>query len=99
MNTQNPQACSSFPATIHNIKMVLLGDMAVGKTSIALRFTRGTFEANYKQTIGGKIGSPLKYFCISKSLFPILHNVIPDKERENFNVNEPVHEISNNVAF
>ena len=56
MNTQNPQACSSFPATIHNIKMVLLGDMAVGKTSIALRFTRGTFEANYKQTIGGKIG-------------------------------------------
>ena len=56
MNTQNPQACASFPATIHNIKMVLLGDMAVGKTSIALRFTRGTFEANYKQTIGGKIG-------------------------------------------
>lgn len=37
---------------IHNIKLVLLGDMAVGKTSIALRFARGTFENNYKQTIG-----------------------------------------------
>ena len=41
------------PGQIHNIKLVLLGDMAVGKTSIALRFARGTFENNYKQTIGG----------------------------------------------
>lgn len=40
------------PGQIHNIKLVLLGDMAVGKTSIALRFARGTFENNYKQTIG-----------------------------------------------
>ena len=43
---------------IHNIKLVLLGDMAVGKTSIALRFARGTFENNYKQTIGGML-----FFC------------------------------------
>ena len=49
------QAFQSIPTSIHNIKLVLLGDMAVGKTSIALRFTRGTFEDNYKQTIGGKV--------------------------------------------
>eukprot|EP00771_Trimastix_marina_P000601 gnl/Trimastix_PCT/1618.p1 GENE.gnl/Trimastix_PCT/1618~~gnl/Trimastix_PCT/1618.p1 ORF type:complete len:230 (+),score=71.06 gnl/Trimastix_PCT/1618:199-888(+) len=33
-------------------KIILLGDGAVGKTSIALRFTEDTFGKQYKQTIG-----------------------------------------------
>jgi Ras-related protein Rab-28 len=33
-------------------KVILLGDGAVGKTSIANRFTDGNFSQNYKQTVG-----------------------------------------------
>lgn len=33
-------------------KVILLGDGAVGKTSIANRFTEDTFAQTYKQTIG-----------------------------------------------
>jgi len=33
-------------------KVIILGDGAVGKTSIALRFTEDSFGINYKQTIG-----------------------------------------------
>ena len=33
-------------------KLILLGDGAVGKTSIALRFTEDHFATQYKQTIG-----------------------------------------------
>ena len=33
-------------------KIILLGDGAVGKTSIALRFTEDHFATQYKQTIG-----------------------------------------------
>ncbi|KAJ4459872.1 putative Ras-related protein Rab-28 [Paratrimastix pyriformis] len=35
-----------------NFKVVLLGDGAVGKTSIVSRFTEDDFAKNYKQTIG-----------------------------------------------
>lgn len=33
-------------------KCILLGDGAVGKTSLATRFTEDHFGKNYKQTIG-----------------------------------------------
>ena len=33
-------------------KVILLGDGATGKTSIAMRFTEDVFAAQYKQTIG-----------------------------------------------
>ena len=33
-------------------KLILLGDGAVGKTSIAMRFTEDYFAKQYKQTIG-----------------------------------------------
>ena len=35
------------------IKIVLLGDINVGKTSIVLRYTNNIFEKNYLPTIGG----------------------------------------------
>ena len=34
-------------------KVVLLGDAGVGKSSIAMRFTKSTFSENYEVTIGG----------------------------------------------
>lgn len=37
---------------ILQFKIILLGDGAVGKTSIATRFTEDKFSQNYKQTIG-----------------------------------------------
>ena len=33
-------------------KIILLGDGAVGKTSIATRFSEDKFSQNYKQTVG-----------------------------------------------
>lgn len=38
--------------TVYQYKIILLGDGAVGKTSIATRFTEDKFSQNYKQTIG-----------------------------------------------
>ncbi|XP_052812836.1 ras-related protein Rab-5B-like isoform X2 [Mya arenaria] len=37
---------------IQNVKLVLLGDMSVGKSSIALRFVRGEYTENALATIG-----------------------------------------------
>ncbi|XP_045177502.1 ras-related protein Rab-5C-like isoform X2 [Mercenaria mercenaria] len=37
---------------IQNVKLVLLGDQGVGKSSIALRFVRGEFTENSEATIG-----------------------------------------------
>lgn len=36
---------------IRQFKIILLGDGAVGKTSIANRFTDDKFSQNYKQTV------------------------------------------------
>ena len=36
-------------------KLVLLGDTAVGKSSIALRFVRGQFPEHSEATVGGKL--------------------------------------------
>eukprot|EP01032_Pedospumella_encystans_P016463 gene16463-18786_t len=36
----------------HQFKIILLGDGAVGKTSIATRFSEEKFSQNYKQTVG-----------------------------------------------
>lgn len=37
---------------IKQFKIILLGDGAVGKTSVANRFTDDRFSQNYKQTVG-----------------------------------------------
>jgi GTPase SAR1 family protein len=36
----------------HQFKVILLGDGAVGKTSITRRFTNDEFKQSYLQTIG-----------------------------------------------
>jgi small GTP-binding protein len=36
----------------YRLKIVMLGDGAVGKTALTIRFTGGGFEADYKRTIG-----------------------------------------------
>ena len=34
------------------LKLILIGDSTVGKTCTMLRFTKDTFQQNYKSTIG-----------------------------------------------
>jgi Ras-related protein Rab-2A len=36
----------------YRFKCVMIGDGAVGKTALTLRFTEGRFESDYKRTIG-----------------------------------------------
>lgn len=38
--------------TIYKLKVVLVGDISVGKTSLAIRFAQNRFDDTYKQTIG-----------------------------------------------
>lgn len=50
----------------HQYKIILLGDGAVGKTSIATRFSEDKFSQNYKQTVGvdffiKRVNLPRKY--------------------------------------
>lgn len=56
-NGKDPrQGTGSVPvggSKIQNVKLVLLGDQGVGKSSIALRFVRGEFTENSEATIGG----------------------------------------------
>ena len=36
------------------VKLVLLGDQGVGKSSLALRFVRGEFHEHHEATVGGE---------------------------------------------
>lgn len=42
------------PEIIQKVKVVTVGDISVGKSSLAMRFTKGIFEDQYKPTVGGK---------------------------------------------
>lgn len=45
----------TLPQTkICQFKLVLLGDMAVGKSSLVLRFVKGQFDEFQETTIGGE---------------------------------------------
>jgi Ras-related protein Rab-1A len=56
-------------------KLILGGDGAVGKTSIVKRFTEGTFQRNYKATIGTSIS---KKECKFEGLDSVVRFVIWD---------------------
>ena len=50
--TQRWPECSFSPLTKFGSQVILLGNGAVGKTSVETRFTKDTFAKQYKQTIG-----------------------------------------------
>ena len=43
--------------SVYQHKLVMLGDTGVGKSCIALRFVRDTYDENQEPTIGGACGS------------------------------------------
>jgi Ras-related protein Rab-28 len=59
---------------VRQFKIILLGDGAVGKTSIANRFAEDKFSQNYKQTVGvdffiKRINLPRELFVDGALLF------------------------------
>eukprot|EP01006_Ploeotia_vitrea_P033651 TRINITY_DN65601_c0_g2_i1.p1 TRINITY_DN65601_c0_g2~~TRINITY_DN65601_c0_g2_i1.p1 ORF type:complete len:220 (+),score=27.48 TRINITY_DN65601_c0_g2_i1:97-756(+) len=49
MATNNTSICSSYD---HIVKMVMIGDAGVGKSSLLLRFSEGIYDPSYISTIG-----------------------------------------------
>lgn len=43
------------PTAVNSFKLVLLGESAVGKSSLVLRFVKGQFADHQESTIGGKL--------------------------------------------
>ena len=43
------------PPPVYILKSLIIGDLAVGKTSLIFRFTEDTFTTSYINTIGEKI--------------------------------------------
>uniref|UniRef100_A0A8C2VSM0 small monomeric GTPase n=1 Tax=Chinchilla lanigera TaxID=34839 RepID=A0A8C2VSM0_CHILA len=54
---------------ICQFKLVLLGESAVGKSSLVLRFVKGQFHEYQESTIGGEIRS--QGVCVRRTLFEI----------------------------
>jgi GTPase SAR1 family protein len=53
MQRQNTRSSIAF--SLHSkvsLKIIVVGDRAVGKTSLIVRFVKGTFDKNYKVTVG-----------------------------------------------
>lgn len=51
MNSSNTSSYT-VPDTIHRAKVIVVGEGAVGKTSLIVRFTKGIFNLSYLMTIG-----------------------------------------------
>ncbi|KAL3854146.1 hypothetical protein ACJMK2_013424 [Sinanodonta woodiana] len=49
---ENSKFYSSSFANLFKVKVVVVGDVGVGKTSLAARFVKGTFQPAYELTIG-----------------------------------------------
>jgi GTPase SAR1 family protein len=48
----------------HLLKLLLVGDTAVGKSSLLLRFTDGTFDTDLQATIGVDFKARLSCGCL-----------------------------------
>lgn len=48
---------------ICQFKLVLLGESAVGKSSLVLRFVKGQFHEYQESTIGGELYFDLRFAC------------------------------------
>ena len=58
-DTTSPEAIQGYDI---NVKIVVLGESAVGKTSILLRYCDGVFNENLQTTLGVDIKSKYCYY-------------------------------------
>lgn len=49
----NAQRPTGTQGKVHQFKLVLLGESAVGKSSLVIRFVKGQFHEYQESTIGG----------------------------------------------
>lgn len=52
---QRPNNAAASQGKICQFKLVLLGESAVGKSSLVLRFVKGQFHEYQESTIGGEL--------------------------------------------
>jgi len=55
-------------AHVCQFKLVLLGESAVGKSSLVLRFVKGQFHEYQESTIGGRCGSYIEAVFIPPAI-------------------------------
>lgn len=60
---------------ICQFKLVLLGESAVGKSSLVLRFVKGQFHEYQESTIGGKVLPEIDHGCTVMSVVQPCWNV------------------------
>ena len=70
--SQSKQPSSTNASKSKQIKLVLLGESGVGKSSIALRYARGEFNENGEATIGGQL------YCYTSEYIKILRVLLSD---------------------
>lgn len=59
--TMNPQQQQQQQQKLFQFKLVLLGESAVGKSSLVLRFVKGQFHEYQESTIGGAASSTVSF--------------------------------------
>ena len=70
--SQSKQPSSTNASNSKQIKLVLLGESGVGKSSIALRYVRGEFNENGEATIGGQL------YCYTSEYITILRVLLSE---------------------
>ncbi|XP_045204904.2 uncharacterized protein LOC123557489 [Mercenaria mercenaria] len=85
----------SSSENIYKLKVVLIGDINVGKTSLAVRFSQDKFDEKYKQTIGASFISKI---AIVKS--DVIHFQIWDTAgQERYKSLVPMYLRGTHIAF
>lgn len=88
---------------IKQFKIILLGDGAVGKTSIANRFTDDKFSQNYKQTVGvdffiKRLNLPRKFAQLSPSCLPLMRSIVCNAFLANLQIALQIWDIGGQVS-
>lgn len=85
LSTSAQESLAKNNITTTNFKIIIIGDEGVGKTSLSLRSTTGTFKKSYSPTIGFDIFT----FAIKINDFPIKLQIWDTCGQEEFSSSTP----------